>query len=427
MTRFNRIVFGTLLVTLTLGTALAQNTFDGRAAGMAFSNSADTRGLEQVGLNPATLALKHRVGFELNLLAANLSVATNGLNKGLYDRYFTTGDTLRDAEKQDILGSIPGSGLRGELDARLNTFAFYLPNFSVAVTGVSRGTLNLPREVAELALYGNADLGRVYDFQNTDGNAWGGLVTRVGFAVPRRFSGEGLFDMMAVGVTGKYIAGMAYFEVEEAHGTFTNVDSDHLFMEVDGQIEARSATGGTGFGFDLGVVAEKSDRFTVSLAVLNAFSSMTWDGEPEAMTYSVTGDRITVGSGDSMDSLLVETDTTIAIGAFQTRLPVTVDLGLAYRPWRPFVLTASFEKGFQEDMGGTTASRFSLGMEGRWLPFLPLRAGMSVGGRYGTSVALGTGLNLRILYVDAGVISHGGFRSSDSRGLTLAATARLSF
>ena len=58
---------------------------------------------------------------------------------------------------------------------------------------------------------------------------------------------------------------------------------------------------------------------------------------------------------------------------------------------------------------------------------LPLRAGASFGGRFGNSYAFGTGLYLKILYVDLAVMSHGGFSAGSSQGLTLAATTRLSF
>lgn len=49
------IFVGMLLGTMNLW---GQQAFDARAAGMAFSNGAAARGLEQVGLNPAVLGLK---------------------------------------------------------------------------------------------------------------------------------------------------------------------------------------------------------------------------------------------------------------------------------------------------------------------------------------------------------------------------------
>ncbi|RMF58434.1 MAG: hypothetical protein D6748_08730, partial [Calditrichaeota bacterium] len=55
-------VFGLILLLMQLG--VAQQLIDARGTAMAFSNSADTRGLEQVGLNPATLSLPHFASFE---------------------------------------------------------------------------------------------------------------------------------------------------------------------------------------------------------------------------------------------------------------------------------------------------------------------------------------------------------------------------
>ncbi|HQU71519.1 MAG: hypothetical protein KDI06_05720 [Calditrichaeota bacterium] len=425
MKGFNRLF--ALLLSLTLLPLAAQQTFDARGTGMAFSNSADTRGLEQTGLNPATLALHYRAGFEFNFVSLNASVYNNSLNKGLYDQYFTTGDTLQSADKENLLNHIPGSGLQSDVLGRINTFGFYLPNFSLTVAGVGASRVNLPREVAELALYGNNELGRVYDFSNVAGDAWGGMVVSAGLAIPFRYGQDSFLEMLAVGITGKYISGLAYFEVTDAQGSFTNPTATDTYIDLDGELTARTARGGSGMAFDLGLVAQTSEKFTLSATLLNGFGRVNWQADTEIRQYTVSGQDLAIGSDGFEDSLIVDTDTTYATGAFTTHLPVVLDLGLAYKPFRRLTLTANMEQGFTEEMGGYKGTRVATGLEFTGIPLLPLRAGASFGGRFGNSYAFGTGLYLKILYVDLAVMSHGGFSAGSSQGLTLAATTRLSF
>ena len=145
------------------------------------------------------------------------------------------------------------------------------------------------------------------------------------------------------------------------------------------------------------------------------------------LTYSISGDNIGLNSDGIEDSLLVDEDSTYAINPFKTRLPLVMDMGIAYRMFKKLMVTAEYEYGFSDAMGGVPGSRFAAGAEFTGVPLIPLRTGFSLGGQRGFSVAVGTGLNLKILYVDLGLINHGGFGSGKSRGVTLAGTARFSF
>ncbi|MCB0298808.1 MAG: hypothetical protein KDE52_02055, partial [Calditrichaeota bacterium] len=107
--KINKLIWISLFLTLS-ASMFAQQVIDARGAGMAFSNAADTRGLEQAGANPATLALRHAFNFEFNLLSGSVGLSNNGLSKGLYNQYFTTGDSLSNSDKSNILNSIPNSG-----------------------------------------------------------------------------------------------------------------------------------------------------------------------------------------------------------------------------------------------------------------------------------------------------------------------------
>ncbi len=420
---------GVIVITLllVLGRGYSQQLIDARGTGMAFSNSAATVGLEQVGLNPATLALPHWAHFELNIFSANLSVTNNSFNRGLYDRYFTTGDTLTSNDKTTLLNSIPTAGLQGRLAARVNTLAVYMPNFSLSLTGIGNGRVNLPREIAELAFLGNDEPGRVYDFSSTDAAGWGGMAIQAGYAKRFMLQNNRWFDMMAIGVTAKYLAGLGYFEVMKSRGTLQNGEMTNPFLKFDGEIEARSARGGSGWAMDLGIVLNKTNQFTFSLALLNPLGHIRWQSQTEMRHYAFHTDSLALSTNGIADSLTVSEDTTYVIDAFSTRMPTVLDVGAAYRANRSLLLTLEMEQGVSNSMGGNKALRVAMGAEFTLLPFLPLRSGISLGGNDGFSFAFGSGLNLHFWYVDVGVVNHGGFSARSSRGLTLAMTTRFRF
>ncbi len=407
--------------------ALAQQVFDARGVGMAFSNSADTRGLEQVGMNPATLALKHPFNFELNILSANVGVYNNSLSKGLYDQYFTTGAVLTSTDKRSILQAIPASGLRGQAALRANTFAVYMPKFSLALTGMGDGFFNLPREIFELGLYGNDESGRVYDFSTADASGWGGAAISLGLGFPVRFLRGGMFDFAAIGMTSKYIIGLQYAEVERAEGQFHNLSQTNSLIRFQGVMDARRATRGSGFGFDVGLVLQSRQKLNVSIAMLNALGNVNWNGGTERTIYSVRSESFAISSDGVEDSVVVSEDSTYAIDPFRTRLPAVLDVGVAYRFTRHLLFSAEVEQRLNHSMGTVKSSRIAIGTEFTAIPLLPLRGGISLGGPRGFSTALGLGLNLKYWFVDLGIVNHGGFSSGKAKGLTLAATSRFRF
>ena len=419
------ITFVFICLSMQLG---AQQVSDARSTGMAFSTAADTRGLDHIGLNPATLALKHRFNFEFNLLSANVGVSNNSFSKALYDQYFTTGATLNSDDKNNILGSIPLSGMGGHASANLNTIALYMPNFSLALVGMGAGNFNIPREVAELALNGNDEAGRVYDFSNVDGFGWGGGAALISFAKAFHAGGDAFLDMFAVGITSKYITGLGYGEVMNADGKFYNLDENNNTLRLDGSLTARTSMGGSGYGFDLGIIAEaKEQHLTFSASLVNAMGSIKWTRDNEMIELSVQTDSLAIASDGIADSLIVDEDTTYAADAFSSQLPRVFDFGVAYRPFNRMLVTAEFEQGLSSSMGGTTSSRLAFGTELTYIPLLPIRTGFSVGGRHGFSMAFGTGLDLRYWHLDIGIVNHGGLGGGSARGLSVSATSRLRF
>lgn len=419
------MLFG--LIMLFLSSFLsAQQGIDARATGMAFSNGADTRGLEYVGLNPATLALQNPFNFEFNLISANASISNNSFHKDEYDRYFTTGDFLTSRDVQDILNLIPGKGLRATAAAKLNTLAFYTRNLSISFTGLGGATVNIPKDFIELPLTGNREPGRIYRLDDADGSGWFGLGINLSGAYPINTERWADIDFLSLGATVKYIIGFGGFEVQSARGEFRDFDtSQNLnYAHLDGEVDILTSEGGKGFGADLGGLVTYKKKWTIGLTFVNLVGSINWNKSVERNVFSMRADSLSLPD-DIPDSVF--TDTTFSAGDFSTRLPAALDLAVAYQ-WQPNVLVAAeFEKGFSENLGGSKKARFAIGLEYTALKVLPLRTGLNLGGRTGTAFGLGIGLNLKYWILDLAYLNHGGFFPGNSKGLTLSATTRFRF
>ena len=146
-------------------------------------------------------------------------------------------------------------------------------------------------------------------------------------------------------------------------------------------------------------------------------------------TYSIVSDTFSVSSDliETPDEIIVTMDSSYSIEPFSSTLPAVLDMGVAYRANQYFLLTAEYEQGLSESLAGSKRSRISFGMEFTQIPVLPLRAGLSFGGRIGTSLALGFGIDLKNWILDLAYMGHGGILPSSAKGLTLAVTTRLRF
>jgi len=418
-----------LAIMVLVKQGLGQTGIDARSAGMAFSNVSNTMGAEQVGLNPATLALVQNFKFELNLLSLNVGFI-NSVKRSLYDRYFTSGDTLYENDVQNILSAIPSSGYEFDFQGRANIFSLYARNLSLSLTGVGSASMSVPKQVFELLLQGNSQLNHTYTLNNFQGSSWGGVSANVSIGIPVKKSEEGPLNLMAIGVTFKYLKGLGYFESLNAEGNLYNYASG---ISADALMEARVSRGGSGFGLDWGMLLQYNKRLNISILASNILGSINWTQDNERLVLGVQTEDLLFNLDKFAlpdfveDSNYVKTDTSFALSAFTTRLPVQLNLGLGYYVTSRWLITSQFEKSFANRLGYTTRARFSVGTELRYIPLVPVRMGISLGGLWGKALSFGTGLDLKFWYLDAAVINYGGITAKSSRGITLAITSRFRF
>jgi hypothetical protein len=434
---------------------------------VAQSYTALARGPEAVFWNPANLALRGSPRFQWNLLSVpfipSLVVENNSWSVKTYNDNFTSSNKavspytgakyyLDDAAKSKVLGDIPSSGLRFNLDLEpmlalgipINGgVAFPMPwglNSAVAL-GFSAGVEGeMPKDMVELILKGN-EFDRQYDIAKWDGSGW--VVGSLNWAaakpwMPARF--KPYLDEFAVGGTLKLVSG-GYAEVKRSNGGF-------LVRPQGANLDAYLVTqtgGGMGYGLDLGVAGVTRDRkITFSAGLLNFLDVMSWgsklgiEARQDSVFAKASDLRVTRALDPDTKSIqdVLENDDVDGDGdidynqkiseqSFSRSLPAMLRIGGTYQLQPKLLILGNWDQAFSSGFGSKTTPRISAGLEYRLVDWFPARFGMSLGGR-GASTSIGTAFGpftmsrVQLRLLDWAWVFRGGLLPGYSKGMAVA-------
>jgi len=399
------------LVALITSPACAQTGMsNARSVAMGGAYTALARGIEAPSWNPANLGLSSRRMFRLNFVSLGVGIHNNSFNKKDYDLY--NGKSLTAQDKSDILAAIPAYGLQGDIDTEVQAMGINIGRFALTSSGMAASRFIVPKDLVELALYGN-ELDRTYDIDATDGEGW--AVSSFAVSTAFRLSVP-MFREFSVGVSAKYIKGLAYGKLVEGRSTaLTDINGFH----TSGSVVIDRALGGNGYAFDFGAAGAINDNWSVSLGFANVLSSVGWSDRTKRYTYTFNADSLTVEllDGADFDSLFVDSEETVDIDPFSTRLPAQLRFGVA-RTSRRLTLAFDYLQGLSTTPGVSTKPKLAFGTEYRLIHFLPLRTGFSVGGRNGFSSSVGFAFDFSAFSWDFALASRGGM--FNGRGLSFA-------
>ncbi len=448
-----------LLVLLALPcTATAQGTYSVAGYSLAGARGTAMYDIDAALVNPALLGLPGRRHFSLRLVSVNTHVDQNIMSIGRWNRWMEEGFIDED-EKDSYLNSL-GKAARVSANVEVGTFGLQIGRLALGTYHVVDAEARMPTDLFELLLRGNR-LNRTYHFgefgASTEGISvfYGTYAFRAPAVIDSFFrnfiGGREIYG----GIGLKYYAGHQYAGIDEGTVDFTFLE-DGIFGHADYRYHTAGIPGydldpesddleiidddefepvnGSGIGLDLGVAAVMNDHWTVHGALLNLSPGITWKNS----TYNVhlIADADTIGMGtflefdeeaettdlDSLTSYDVELE---RIDSFRTPVPVIFRVGTTYQLGR-LALNAEFEQPFSRGLGFRAVPRLGLGMEWRPIFFLPLRAGLSFGGRHGLVGAVGLGLDFRILCLEVAV-ANTGITPDGIRGFGAAAGLKITF
>jgi Family of unknown function (DUF5723) len=464
---YEKKYLGGILAAVVLGVASFNTSYaggdrsSGQIIGMARTFTASSRGLDAIGLNPANLALDDRgstVTFQV--VPFGFRAGSDLFNYGIYQDYFTGMDSLAangqpaldnkgnkiriakpltQSDKDAILGLFPGGISHTQFDFDVTEFGFTVQSQKIGGIGFSVSdqvgvNLDIPQGYLQMLLDAFPATGATYSLDNTSITASWLREYNLSYGRMLPFELRWIKDI-SVGIGIKYVQGFGYFGTSHYTGsiqvipTVNNLSDGTTFItpgpltgKVDflqyqshipfdsiGNYALKPA--GTGIGFDFGASGEVFQALRLGVS-LTDIGKVTWNKFTKAIIGTGGFSVSDIQQQDSVKNAFKgETrDTT----SFKTSLPGALNVGAAFQvDEAPFIthfpgrllVAADLHFGFNNEPGNSTTPRFSMGTEYRPVGFLPIRTGISVGGRERFTWALGLGFNTPVWDLDFGTES----------------------
>lgn len=407
------LLFAWLLPSSALPASAVNPSARSSAMGGAFTGLAE--GVDAAKYNPANLGLDGYRQNGLELASFGASITNNSFTLDDYNTY--TGATLSTADKQDIMGKIPTEGLSINADVEVSAMSLALGRFVLSFNGVGSVDINLNRDIIDLILNGNVfadtiDLSGSY----SDGLSYG--AASLSYGTPIYSNGT---RQLAVGATFSYIKGLGVEELVKMEGLAATYVTG---FQGQGSAVIRTASGGSGYGLDLGAAFKLNDTYTAGLRFENLLGSINWDQQTEEHGYTFEFDTATIDDFD--DDIMTSNDYSIDVAGFSTRLPASMNVGFAKHGGK-FLWAIDWTQGFSSAPGTSTKPRMAVGLEYRLLNFIPVRTGFSTGGGRNTTFSFGSGLKFIGFYMDMAVLTGSSFSVYSAKGLNLAFSTGIQF
>jgi len=390
-----------ILVGIGAGLLLTSRAFPMRAP---FSEGPD--------INPALYSV--RGASRVDFFSVRAGAGNNAFSMDDYSLY--NGKFITEGDKQEILGSVPESGLSTRAQAYAGAGAALQGRFYVAGGGRAGENSTIPDDILDLALYGN-EVGRTYCMDGASGEAMAVADLSLAYSMPLSLRGREFF----AGARVHYLKGLAYGGVVSAGGSlYTGEES----LTGEGEMVVRTAEGGSGYSLDLGLAHRTYSHIIISAYILNAVSGIRWSDGCKEEINSVIAQNVSFGDSD-LDSLIDDYHETRELAGFSTSIAPVLGLGLE-KNTRWTYLSILYTQGLRQ--GAFTSGEPRLSVTGAWdsVWIMDLRVGLAYESGFGLDerIEIGFGRSPRF-EIGAGFAPIPYASSMKQFGLTLGMSCRL--
>jgi len=427
---FSRRLLFVLIFISMAGKIFAQ---DGASLGLGNAYTAIARGTEAIFWNPANLALSDSADTRLNIKLWSFSAGAENTSFDIntYKKYIGVekdaqgcGKRLTEKDKDDILSLVDdeeGIDIIGKGDA--SALAVTYKNFGVSFEVNAHARAGIQKDALRFPLKGFVE--DSYDF-NVEGEGYG--VTRFNFSygrlIPLNILNNrtlipylGKIKRLSIGTNISYISGVGYGCVTDSRANIEKLSNGY---DGEFRIVTKSATGGKGLGWDLGIAMVLDTQWQFGFVIDNILGSVKWNKETKQVVESLDlrGPRAVADFDEiDTDSTYYRTSTDEEIGSFSESLPRNFRFGVA-RYYKNYL--GNFEIGRKNKH-----TKLSLG-GGAKFSFFELYAGFSYSeGNAFYSWAMA--LNFRNFYFDFGMRTRSGITGNSTKGIIIGQSIRIGF
>ena len=398
----------------------SQTKRDPRVVGMAGAYTTIANGIFSIGYNPGLIGLQQHDPMMIQGFQLDFGILGNFFSIENIAQY--SGDTLNTREKNKLFKELKDEdGLSFFMDTHMPIPLLNISKGNMAFTAnnIILQNYRLPLGLLEFIFYGNGqkdNLDLEFNYEIVGLNEFG-----FSFGIP--------FKSMSWGVTAKYMQGLFYLGVDEDSSSSTLI-TDDLGIYGSGNYIIRQGVGGSGFGFDLGVVSRPYKGWQFGASVINLTGSIRWKqggGESTKSLNPLTSSFYPFQWGDStlnsnesilytfqIDTIradklsegeLFTNETSFFVPKntteFVTRVPAIFRLG-ASRRMDSFLIASDLVAGFENSYYARKQWKWSIATEWSKIETVPMRIGFGWGGGDFKELGMGFGLKKGPIMFDLG-------------------------
>ena len=398
----------------------SQTKRDPRVVGMAGAYTTIADGIFSIGYNPGMIGLQQDKPLMIQGLQLDFGILGNFFSIENIAQY--SGDTLNTKEKNKLFKQLEDAdGLSFFMDTHMPIPLINISkgNMAFSANNIILQNYRLPIGLLELIFYGNGqkeNLDLEFNYEIVGLNEYG-----FSFGIP--------FKSMSWGITAKYMQGLFYLGVDEDSSS-SNLITDDLGIYGSGKYIIRQGVGGSGFGFDIGVVYRPYKGWQFGASVINLSGSIRWTQGGEETSSSINpltsnfypfqwGDS-TLNANQSIlytfqidtiradklsgDSLFTN-ETSFFVPKkekqFVTRVPMTFRLGLS-KKMDSFLIASDLVAGFENSYYARKQWKWSIATEWSKIESFPMRIGFGWGGGDLKELGMGFGIKKSVVMFDLG-------------------------
>ncbi len=381
---------------------------DPRSLGMGGAYTTIARDFFAVGVNPANLAVVRNY-IAMQIIQFNFGVSNTSLSLFEYNK-FNGADLEQDNKKEELLSLIPDEGLTIFFDTSVQPILANISWNNMAVTTdiYSVGEVTIPKAPFEILFNGN-EIGVDYSLE-ADGESL--TAAEIGF------SNGGIFRGYLFGYTARIIRGITYFGVESSDANFL---TDSSKIVGDGEYIMMSSKGGLGYSLDIGLLKVSKGSVHFGIALINLLGKINWSDSNERIKYFYAIDNLNLNrvAKKGYGALVTgDNERTPLEGKFSTNLPRLLRIGSSAEILNTLI-ALDYLQGFSDRLYSSDVGKFSLGMEFYGVSRIPLRFGISAGGKEGKEIGIGLGIRLLKLRLDLAYALRGAYSPTNARGFEL--------
>ena len=328
------------------------------------------------------------------------NLQNNFLNTNELNKYISADMIQNPSIKNDLIHSLPTSGLNSMLWLNSGLFDMTYKNFGLSLLNLnSFSKVNIPKELTQIIFEG-INFNKPQNISSFDSRGF--IYNETKFSFGKKLDFKQLVSPIYVGFGLKYLNGIFSFTEEYDGLITTKEDSISIFSDLEVVYTGLNHLA-SGFGIDLGFYNRVNDKISAQLSIMNLGSFL----KSERVTNRRSINKINLSSSDfsnildytdaqkdSINNTFSILDTTTYVEDVSIKIPYSLNIAASYNYSNNLQIKSALRYLGQTDFTGSVDPKISLGVVAFPRRSFSILGGVSLGGI--NKLNVGSGFDLKL-------------------------------